>query len=109
MKLTRWLGIVLGVLLIAAGVAETVRLTRSGDGGLIFWFGTLVGGGTLILIGTVLRARSSRLGWPLVLAGSLLGILPTMWTVAVPLLLLALAILTAREAAAEIEPPTAST
>jgi hypothetical protein len=46
---------------------------------------------------------------PLVVAGSLLGILPTMWTIVVPLLLVALAILTAREAAAEIEPPTAST
>lgn len=109
MKLTRWLGIFLGVLLIAAGVAETVRLTRSGDGGFIFWFGTLVGGGTLILIGTMLRARSSRLGWPLVVTGSLLGILPTMWTIVVPLLLLALAILTAREAAAELDPPAAST
>jgi len=108
MKLTRWLGIFLGILLIAAGVAETVRLTRSGDGGLIFWFGTLVGGGTLILIGTVLRTRGSRLGWPLVMAGCLFGIVPTMWTIVVPLLLIALAILTAREAAAELEPPAAA-
>jgi hypothetical protein len=107
MKLTRWLGIFLGILLIAAGVAETVRLTRSGDGGLIFWFGTLVGGGTLILIGTVLRARASRLGRPLVVAGCVLGLLPTAWTIVVPLLLVALAILTAREAVAELDPPAA--
>ena len=40
-----WFGILLGGLLVAAGVAETVRLLRSGDGGLAFWFGTLVGGG----------------------------------------------------------------
>src|SRR5687767_9938512 len=106
---TRWMAIVLGVLLIAAGVAETVRLTRSGDGGFVFWFGTLVGGGTLILTGTLLRTRSSRLGWPLVVLGCVLGILPTMWTIVFPLLLLALAILTAREAAAEVEPPAAST
>lgn len=44
MRWTRWAAIGLGVLLVAAGVAETVRLTRSGDGGLVFWFGTLVGG-----------------------------------------------------------------
>jgi sulfite exporter TauE/SafE len=103
MKLTRWLGIVLGVLLIADGVAETVRLTRSGDGGLVFWFGTLVGGGALILVGTVLRARSSRAGWPLVVIGCIVGLVPTMWTIVVPLLLLALAVLTAREAAQEID------
>jgi hypothetical protein len=108
MKVTRWMGIALGVLLVAAGAAETIRLTRSGDGGFIFWFGTLVGGGALILIGTMLRARSSRLGWPLVVAGCLLGILPTMWTIFVPLLLLSLAVLTAREAAADAEPPAAA-
>jgi hypothetical protein len=103
MKLTRWMGIALGALLIADGVAETVRLTRSGDGGLVFWFGTLVGGGVLILGGTVLRARSSRVGWPLVVAGCVVGLVPTMWTIVVPLLLLTLAILTAREAAQEID------
>ena len=106
---TRWMGIALGVLLIAAGVAETVRLMRSGDGGFIFWFGTLVGGGTLILAGTVLRARSSRTGWPLVVTGCILGIPGTVWTIVFPLLLITLAVLTAREAAAEIEPPAAST
>ena len=99
---TRWLGIALGLLLIADGIAETVRLTRSGDGGFFFWFGTLVGGGVLILAGTALRARSSRAGWPLVVAGCFLGIPGTMWTIVVPLLLIALAILTAREAAAEV-------
>ena len=103
MRLTRWLGIVLGVVLIADGVAETVRLTRSGDGGLIFWFGTLVGGGALILVGIVLRARSSRIGWVLVVTGCILGIVPTMWTIVMPLLLLALVVITAREAAQEID------
>jgi hypothetical protein len=103
MKLTRWLGIVLGILLIADGVAETVRLTRSGDGGLAFWFGTLVGGGSLILAGTVLRTRFARVGPALVLTGCVVAIVPTMWTIIVPMLLLALLILTAREAAAEAE------
>jgi hypothetical protein len=103
MKLTRWLGIVLGILLIADGVAETVRLTRSGDGGLAFWFGTLVGGGSLILVGSVLRTRFARVGPVLVLTGCVVAIVPTMWTIVVPLLLLALLVLTAREAAAEAD------
>ena len=103
MRLTRWLGIVLGVVLIADGAAETVRLMRSGDGGLIFWFGTLVGGGTLIVLGTLLRARSSRIGWPLVVIGCILGLVPTMWTIVMPLLLLALVVITAREASQEVD------
>ena len=49
---TWWLGLFLGCLLIAGGVAETVRVVRSGDGGLLFWFGTLVGGGALSDVGT---------------------------------------------------------
>ena len=38
--------ILLGLLYVGAGIAETVRLVRTDDGGIAFWFGTLVGGGT---------------------------------------------------------------
>ena len=103
MRLTYWLGIILGVLLIVDGIAETVRLTRSGDGGFAFWFGTLVGGGSLVLAGTLLRTRFARVGPVLVMTGCVLGLMPTMWTIVFPLLLLALLILTARETAAEVE------
>jgi len=40
--LARRAGIGLGVTYLLLGVAETVRLVVTGDGGLIFWFGTLV-------------------------------------------------------------------
>ena len=94
-----WFGIVMGLLLVAAGIAETVRLVRSGDGGFWFWFPTLVGGGALILAGTLTRTRKPVPGLLMVLAGCLLGILPTMWTLVVPVLLIVLAILTARHVA----------
>lgn len=93
-----WFGILLGGLLVAAGVAETVRLLRSGDGGFAFWFGTLVGGGVLILVGTVLLPRKPAAGGVLTVIGCLAGLLPTMWTIVVPVLLIALAVAAAQHA-----------
>jgi hypothetical protein len=95
-----WCGILLGGLLVAAGVAETVRLSSSGDGGFAFWFGTLVGGGVLILVGTLLLSRRPTLGAVLTVIGCVAGLLPTLWTVVVPVLLLALAVAATRRAAA---------
>ena len=88
----RWLGLFLGCLLVVFGVAETIRLTRSGDGGLLFWFPTLVGGGALILAGTLLLPRRPTLGAALTVAGCIAGMLPTMWTLIVPVLLIVLAV-----------------
>ena len=99
---TWWFGILLGVLLVAAGIAETVRLVRTGDGGFAFWFGTLVGGGVLILVGTLLLPRRPVVGCALTGLGCLAGLLPTMWTIVVPMLLVALAIAAARRAAATV-------
>ena len=98
-----WSGILLGGLLVAAGVAETTRLLRSGDGGFTFWFGTLVGGGAMILVGTVLLPRKPVVGGVLTVIGCLAGLLPTMWTIVVPILLLALAIAAAQRATAEAQ------
>ena len=85
-----WLGLVLGGLLVVAGVAETIRLVRTDDGGFWFWFPTLVGGGALVVAGTLLLPRSPRLGRALTTVGALAGILPTMWTMVMPVLLVVL-------------------
>ena len=98
-----WTGLALGCLLVLAGVAETVRAVRSGDGGLWFWFPTLVGGGTLLLSGTLLMRRHPGRGWALLCSGCVLGLLPTMWTVVVPILLLVLALTTLRVLAQDQE------
>jgi hypothetical protein len=82
-----WLGLVLGGLLVVMGIAETVRLVRTGDGGFWFWFPTLVGGGALVVAGTLTLPRWSGLGRVLTTVGAVTGILPTMWTVVVPVLL----------------------
>jgi hypothetical protein len=76
------LTICLGLLYIAAGIAETTRAVVSGDGGIAFWFGSLVGGGALILLGQVLRRRV------LVTVGCLAGVIATAWTIVVPVIAL---------------------
>lgn len=90
---TRWFAIAMGCLLVALGVAETVRVLRSGDGGLAFWFGTLVGGGVLILGGVALTERRPSAGRTMVVVGALAGMLPTMWTLVVPALLITLLVM----------------
>ena len=104
---TWWLGLVLGILLVAAGIAETVRVVRSGDGGFAFWVGTLVGCGVLILVGTLLLPRKPLAGAIVTGLGGLAGVLLTMWTVVVPILLIALAIAAANRAAATVAPRAA--
>jgi hypothetical protein len=105
---TWWFGLILGTLLVAAGIAETVRVVRSGDGGLAFWFGTLVGGGILVLTGTLLAPRRPVPGCVLTTIGCLAGVLPTMWTLIVPVMLLALVIVSARQAARSLDETTPS-
>jgi hypothetical protein len=97
---TWWFGRVLGGLLVAAGIAETVRLVRSGDGGFAFWFGTLVGGGLLVLTGTLLLPRKPTHGFILTTIGCVAGLLSTAWTVVVPVMLVALVVATGKQAAA---------
>lgn len=100
---TWWLGLFLGCLLVVAGIAETVRALRSGDGGLWFWTPTLVGGGALVLAGTLVLPRRAPLGAGLTCAGCFIAILPTMWTVVGPLLLILLAVLSLKVVADEEE------
>ena len=102
----QWFAVSMGSLLIVLGVAETVRVLRSGDGGLAFWFGTLVGGGTLILGGVALTDRKPRVARALLVAGALAGMLPTMWTLVVPALLAALIVVRMNTPSA---PPDAGT
>ena len=92
-----WFGVAVGVLLLVLGVAETVRTVRSGDlSGLPFWFGTLVGGATCVLLGTLLADRWPGTAVALTTIGCLVAIPPTMWTVVVPVLLVTLVVVRIR-------------
>jgi len=97
-KLTDRLPVVLGVLYLVAGAAETIRVFTTGDGGLAFWFGTLVGGGVLVLLGALVFRERPRLYVGLVTVGALTGVLATLWTIVVPVLALAVIVLVIRRA-----------
>lgn len=99
-RLTRGLTLALGVSYVAAGIGEAVRALRSGDGGLWFWCGTLVGGGSLVLGGLVTARRHPRVGGALITIGCLLGIVATSWTIVVPLFALWVVVLNVRESTA---------
>ena len=96
-RVTNALALSLAVLFILAGAAETVRAIRSGDGGLWFWFGFLVGGGAAILVGRRSIERRPRLSLALVVLGSLAGALATAWTLLVPVAAVVLISLTLRD------------
>lgn len=97
---------VMGSLLVVLGVAETVRVLRSGDGGLVFWFGTLVGGGALILGGVALDGRAPAAARVLMVLGCFAGMLPTTWTLVIPALLATLIVLRVRQVPRQVPPKT---
>ena len=92
-RLRFWLTLGLGLLYVAAGIAESVRAVTSGDGGLWFWFGSLVGGGALVLSGMAVSSRHPNVGRTLICVGSMMGVLATGWTLVVPLIAVAVVVL----------------
>ncbi|MDQ3158132.1 MAG: hypothetical protein M3Q98_15675 [Actinomycetota bacterium] len=104
-RLTRWLGVLLGSLFVIFGVLETIRLTRSGDGGLVFWFGTLVGGGALVFVGLFGLREHPHAAWAVLSIGALAGSVATAWTIIIPVFAVALIVLKANDM--DSEPPAA--
>jgi hypothetical protein len=92
-RVTRWLGIGLGSVFVLLGIAETIRLFVTGAGGFFFWFGTLVGGGVLILLSTLRWQSRPALSLTALILGALAASLATAWTLLLPLLALLLIIL----------------
>jgi hypothetical protein len=73
----------------------------TGDGGIAFWFGSLVGGGALILVGRLALPGRPTLARRLVVLGCLAGVLATLWTLVVPLVALTVIVLVVVEGRAE--------
>jgi hypothetical protein len=104
-RLTDILTVFVGVLYIAAGIAETTRAIVTGDGGIPFWFGSLVGGGALILLGALAFRHRPRLYCSLITVGCLAGILATVWTLVIPLIALTVVVLAVLRTGEEIDRP----
>jgi hypothetical protein len=90
---TRWvtiLGGVVGGIYLLFGVGELVAHLDQ-PVSLAFWVPSLLGGGALVLYGIFGRPRVST---KLVVAGALLGLVATAWTLVVPVLAVVLVLLT---------------
>ena len=85
-RVGRWLTVTLGVLLLAFGVAETLTHLDDTLAARVFWSGTLFGGGALVLVGAAVWPRHPPAGFALVTLGAVVGMLPTAWTLLLPLL-----------------------
>lgn len=97
-RATRWLAWIVGGIFIAMGVIEvTVRLVSDEPidlAAMAWWSLSLLGGGALVLLGSFL-IKPSWVGFAAVCVGCLVGILATAWTLLIPVLAIALLILSA--------------
>lgn len=90
---SRWvsiLGSVVGGVYVVFGIGEVAAHVDE-PGSLVFWVLSLLGGGALVLYGVFGRDGVST---RLVVAGALLGIVGTAWTLIVPVLSMVLVVLT---------------
>jgi hypothetical protein len=87
------LGGIVGGLYVALGIAELATHLDE-PVSLIFWLSSLWGGGALVLYGVFGRPEVTT---RLVIAGSLLGLVATAWTLIIPVLAIALVIFAIRD------------
>jgi hypothetical protein len=92
---TRRLSLTLGVVYAVDCVFETATHL---DDGLAFWFGTTFVAALLVLLGTLRPTRNPFVSGGTVALGAALGILPTAWTVLVPVLAVVVIVLTVLDA-----------
>ena len=95
-RAARWLAWGVGIVFILLGVVEVAVRVLSSDPidsqAVVYWFVTLCGGGTLVLLGGFVITRP---GWALaaVVLGCLMGTIATTWTVLLPVAALTLVVL----------------
>jgi hypothetical protein len=98
------LAIVMGIGYAAAAIIGWIADVTDGDGSdLAFWVVLLLGGAALVLAGLFATPRWSTASAVLVSLGAIVGALPLVWSIIVPILalvLVALAILASRRSAA---------
>lgn len=96
-RATRALGALVGGGLLILGVAELVA--RLDDPlSLLFWLPALWGGAALVLTGVFRATSRAWLSVVLVMLGAVLGLLASAWTLLMPVLALALVLLTIERA-----------
>jgi len=92
-----WVGVVLGVGYLVAGIGGWIADATDGDGSdLVVWLLLLVGGGILVLASLYARTLPPAAGLALGVVGALAGALAIFWSIVGPLLALAFCVLLVR-------------
>lgn len=81
----RSLGLSLGALYVGLGTVELITHLDDTALALLFWGGSLVGGGAMVIAGTLLAGRRRPVGLSLLTVGAVLGMNATLWTILIPL------------------------
>jgi hypothetical protein len=81
----RTLGLSLGSVYLLFGVYEVVTHRSDTAGALAFWGVSLLGGGALVIIGTLLRTTRRAWGLAFLTIGALLATNATLWTLLLPI------------------------
>lgn len=95
---TRLLAVLVAAGAFLAGAAGAIVGISDDSGDVVFWVLFLCGGALLIVAGLYAFARSPWLGFALVAVGAIATSLALFWSVAVPIVAVALIALAARDA-----------
>jgi hypothetical protein len=89
LRRSRALGLLLGSVFLLLGAYEVTTHRNDTAGAIAFWGLSLLGGGALVLGGTLLRPSRRAWGLALLTIGALAGTNATLWTMVVPLFAIA--------------------
>jgi hypothetical protein len=81
----RTLGLWLGAVYLLFGGYEVITHWGDTAGALAFWGISLLGGGALVIVGTLLRTTRRAWGLALLTIGALLATNATLWTLLLPI------------------------
>ena len=103
---SRKLGLSLGILFVLLGLVEVVTHRNDTAVALAFWGLSLLGGGALVLIGTLVRPTRRAWGLTLLTIGALVATNATVWTLIVPIFAIVTVFAAYRDRGPEVIPAT---
>lgn len=81
----RTLGLWLGCVYLVFGVIEVYTHRNDTAGALAYWGISLLGGGALVVFGSLMRATNRTQGLALLTVGVLIAMSATLWTLVIPI------------------------
>jgi hypothetical protein len=104
LRASRKLGLSLGILFVLFGVYEVITHRDDSAGAIAFWALSLLGGGALVLTGTLVRPTRRVLGLTLLTIGALAATNAALWTLVVPIFAIMTVVAAFRDPGPEVTP-----